>query len=412
MKILSGSAALWGAAFAVMLTACDKEDEVFNAQVPETNGQPTTAQVQGNVFEPALVPATNERIAQLRVPAGFSIGKFADQMGKPRMLTVSGSGNVYVTNREAGTVTLLRDTNGDGQSDQKQVVANIKSVHGLTIHTNKMYLVAIREVYSADINADGTLATPQRLIDNLPDAGQHPNRTIAFGPDGLMYITVGSTCNACAEPNAENATIVRANADGSGRKIYASGLRNTIGFGWHPETKELYGFDHGIDWLGDEQQQEELNLIKEGAFYGWPYIYADGKYNPHPRPMGDSTYAQYLSKTTLPSLLYEAHAAPLAMLFYTPSNAATSGFPAEYQNDVFVTMRGSWNRTQPSGYKVARVHFEGGKPVRSDDFVTGFLVDNNQSQFGRPVGIATLPDGSLLFTDDNNGVIYRVSYKK
>ncbi|GAB3639631.1 PQQ-dependent sugar dehydrogenase [Spirosoma arcticum] len=351
-------------------------------------------------------------MAQLKVPAGFSIAKFVDQLGKPRMLAVSASGNVYVTSREAGTVTLLRDTNADGKADQKQVVANIKGVHGITLYAGKMYLVSVKEVYRSDINADGTLAQPQQLINNLPDAGQHPNRTIGLGPDGLMYLTVGSTCNACAEPNIENATILRANPDGTNRKIFASGLRNTIGFGWHPETKELYGFDHGIDWLGDDQQKEELNQIKQNAFYGWPYIYGNGNYNPHPRPMGDTTYAQILAKTTLPTVSYDAHAAPLGMIFYKGTSAAASGFPAEHQNDAFVTMRGSWNRTQPSGYKVVRAHFENGKPTRIDDFVTGFLVDNNQSQFGRPVGIATLPDGSLLFSDDNNGVIYRVSYKK
>lgn len=402
---------LTGVVLTSLLAACDK-DEVFNTQIPETNKQPTTAQVQGNVFEPALVEATDARVAGLRVPAGFSIAKFADQLGKPRMLAVSASGQVYVTNREAGTVTLLRDTNADGKADQKQVVANIKGVHGITLYAGKMYLVSVKEVYRADINADGTLAQPQPLISNLPDAGQHPNRTIGFSPDGFMYLTVGSTCNACAEPNAENATILRANPDGTGRKIFASGLRNTIGFGWHPETKELYGFDHGIDWLGDDQQKEELNQIKQGAFYGWPYIYGDGNYNPHPRPMGDTTYAQILAKTTLPTVSYDAHAAPLGMVFYTGSTSGASSFPAEYQNDAFVTMRGSWNRTQPSGYKVVRAHFENGKPTRIDDFVTGFLVDNNQSQFGRPVGIATLPDGSLLFSDDNNGIIYRVSYKK
>ncbi|QJW90352.1 sorbosone dehydrogenase family protein [Spirosoma taeanense] len=407
MKTRLTPTALWGVVLMALLAACDKDDEVFDAKIPEKNDQPTTAQIQGNVFEPALVPATDERIAQLKVPAGFAIAKFADQLGKPRMLTVSQSGNVYVTSREAGTVTLLRDTNGDGKADQKQVVATIKGVHGLTIFTGKMYLVSVKEVYSATINTDGTLGTPQKLISDLPDAGQHPNRTIAFGPDGFMYITVGSTCNACAEPNAENATILRANPDGSNRKIFASGLRNTIGFGWHPLTKELYGLDHGIDWLGDEQQKEELNLIKQGAFYGWPYIYGDGNYNPHPRPMGDTTYAQILTKTTLPALQYEAHSAPLGMVFYT-----SSAFPADYQNDAFVTMRGSWNRTQPSGYKVVRVHFENGKPVRFDDFATGFLVNNNQAQFGRPVGITTHPDGSLLFTDDNNGVIYRVVYQK
>lgn len=402
---------LTGVVLTSLLAACGK-DEVLTTQVPETNKQPTTAQVQGNVFEPALVEATDARVAGLRVPAGFSVAKFADQLGKPRMLAVSASGQVYVTNREAGTVTLLRDTNADGKADQKQVVANIKGVHGITLYAGKMYLVSVKEVYRSDINADGTLAQPQSLINNLPDAGQHPNRTIGFSPDGFMYLTVGSTCNACAEPNAENATILRANPDGTGRKIFASGLRNTIGFGWHPETKELYGFDHGIDWLGDDQQKEELNQIKQGAFYGWPYIYGDGNYNPHPRPMGDTTYAQILAKTTLPTVSYDAHAAPLGMVFYTGSTSGASSFPAEYQNDAFVTMRGSWNRTQPSGYKVVRAHFENGKPTRIDDFVTGFLVDNNQSQFGRPVGIATLPDGSLLFSDDNNGIIYRVSYKK
>lgn len=391
-----------------LLTGCDKED-IVDAQIPETNQQPTQSQIEGNVFEPALVEATDQRIAQLQVPAGFTIAKYADSLGKPRMLAVSASGNVYVTSREAGTVTLLRDTNNDGISDQSQIVATIKSVHGITIYAGNMYLASIKEVYRATINADGTLGQPQALITDLPDAGQHPNRTLAFGPDGQMYITVGSTCNACAEPNPEHATMLRANPDGTGRIVFASGLRNTIGFGWHPETKELYGFDHGIDWLGDEQQKEELNVIKQGAFYGWPYIYGDGNYNPHPRPMGDTTYAQILAKTTLPSLSYNAHAAPLGMVFYTSPTGAASGFPADYQNDAFVTMRGSWNRTQPSGYNVVRVHFEGGKPARIDNFVTGFLVNNNQAQFGRPVGIATMPDGSLLFSDDNNGVIYRVS---
>lgn len=390
----------------VLLASCSK-DEVFDPQIPETNEQPTSSQVQGNVFEPALVQATDARIAQLKAPSSFTVTKFADSLGKPRMLTVGEAGAVYVTDRMAGTVTLLRDTNNDGRADQKQTVASIKDVHGLTTHAGKMYLVAIKDVYVSTINSDGTLSDPQRIINDLPDGGQHPNRTIAFGPDGYMYITVGSTCNACADSNPENATILRANADGTGRIIYANGLRNTIGFGWHPQTQELWGLDHGIDWLGDDQQEEELNLIKQGAFYGWPYIYGDGRYNPHPRPMGDTTYADILAKTTLPSLLYEPHAAPMGMIFYTGSQ-----FPAEYQNDAFATMRGSWNRTKPSGYKVVRIHFENGKPVSAQDFITGFLVNNNQAQFGRPVGITMHTDGSLLFTDDNNGVIYRVSYRQ
>lgn len=409
MKILRITTLVSGFAAAAFLGSC-QNDHLIDAKIPETNSDPTSASIQGNVFEPALVAATDERIAQLKVPAGFAIAKFADQLGKPRMLAVSSSGNVYVSSRAAGTVTLLQDTNGDGKVDNKRVVATIKDVHGLAIYGNRMYMVAIKELFVADISSDGSLGQPQQLLNDLPDGGQHPNRTIAFGPDGKLYITVGSTCNACIEPNKESATVLRANPDGSGRVVFAKGLRNTIGFGWHPVTKEMYGFDHGIDWLGDEDQREEFNMIKEGADYGWPHIYADGKYNPHPRPEGIS-YAEYLAKTTLPVLLYQAHAAPLGMIFYTGNTGAATTFPAEYTNDAFATMRGSWNRTQPSGYSVVRVHFENNKPVRVDDFVTGFLVNNNQAQFGRPVGIATLPDGSLLFTDDNNGVIYRVSRK-
>lgn len=393
-----------GLATGAALAGACKKGGIFDEFISETKDAPTSAQVQGYVFRPATVPATDDRVRNLKVPAGFTVVKFAENMGKPRMLHVSGA-NVYVTDRDAGTVTLLRDTNGDGKSDVKQVVANLKQVHGLAERDGKLYLVTVREVYTAAQAADGTLAAPQLLVGNLPDGGQHPNRTMAFGPDGRLYITVGSTCNACVEPNPENATIVTVNPDGSNKRIFAKGLRNTIGFGWHPQTGELWGLDHGIDWLGDEEQKEELNRITQGAHYGWPHIYADGKYNPQPPPPGDTTYAQFLAKTTLPTLLHQAHSAPLGMVFYTGGN-----FPAEYKNDAFVTLRGSWNRSTPSGYSVVRLRFENGKPTRFEDFMTGFLVDNNRAQFGRPVGIAQTADGALLVTDDTNGVIYRIAY--
>jgi glucose/arabinose dehydrogenase len=194
------------------------------------------------------------------------------------------------------------------------------------------------------------------------------------------------------------------NPDGSGRKVFAKGLRNTIGFGWHPVTGEMWGLDHGMDWLGDNEQIEEVNAIKENGNYGWPYIYGEGKYNPADRPPGDTTYQQYLQITTLPALGYQAHSAPMQMAFYN-----SDVFPAEYKGDAFVAMRGSWNRSQPVGYRVVRLHFENGKPVRFDDFLTGFLVNNNRAHFGRPVGVAVHTDGSLLVSDDTNGVIYRIA---
>ncbi|SKB79078.1 PQQ-dependent sugar dehydrogenase [Dyadobacter psychrophilus] len=390
----------------MLVAGCDDDDSFWDAMIPETDKEETTTQVEGYVFYPAVQPATEANVAQLRVPAGFTINKFAEGVGKPRILVVNSNGNVYTSDREAGVVVMLTDANGDGIAEDKKTVATLKQVHGLTIYNGKMYMVTVNEVYEAAMNADGTLGQPKMLIDDLPDGGQHPNRTIAFGPDKKMYITVGSTCNSCVEPNPELATILRAEEDGSNRKIFAKGLRNTIGFGWHPETSELWGMDHGIDWLGDDEQKEEVNQIKQNAHYGWPFIHGEGKYNPGTRPTGDTTYQQYLQKTTLPSLTYQAHSAPMSMAFYTGSM-----FPGEYKNDAFVAMRGSWNRSSPVGYRIVRMHFENGKPVRFDDFVTGFIVNNNRAHFGRLVGVAMHKDGSLLFSDDTNGVIYRVAYK-
>lgn len=389
-----------------LLYSCSKHDDFWDSIIPETEDEATSSEIKGYVFRPAVAPASDANIAQLKVPQGFIVKKFAGELGKPRILAISSNGNVYASDREAGIVMMLKDQDGDGISDSKATVATIKQAHGLFIHDSKMYIAAVREVYVANINADGSLSSPQLIISDLPDGGQHPNRTLAVGPDGLLYISVGSTCNSCPEPNKMNATMVRSNLDGSNIKVFAKGLRNTIGFGWHPQTAELWGMDHGIDWLGDEEQVEELNAIKQDANYGWPYIHGAGKYNPTTeRPEGDTTYNQYLKLTTLPTLPYQAHAAPMQMAFYTGST-----FPAEYKNDAFIAMRGSWNRSVPAGYKVVRLHFENGKPVRFEDFLTGFLINNNKSHFGRLVGVAVHPDGSLLVSDDTNGVIYRISH--
>jgi glucose/arabinose dehydrogenase len=202
--------------------------------------------------------------------------------------------------------------------------------------------------------------------------------------------------------------MLRVRPDGSQRAIYARGLRNTIGFAWHPQTRELWGMDNGSDWRGDDIPPEELNRIVEGGNYGWPFCYGDrvvDRYlNPEPKGM---TREQYCARTLPPALIYEAHSAPLNLVFYTAGQ-----FPAEYRNDAFVTMRGSWNRLPPVGYKIVRIRFQNGRPERFEDFLTGFLFDEGQSFFGRPAGMAIARDGSLLFSDDTNGVIYRIAYRE
>lgn len=373
----------------------------------KAEGDMISASMEGHIFKPALVDATDERVKTLKVPAGFIVTKFAENLGKPRMIAVSDKGLVYVTNRDEGTVTLLRDTDKDGKADENKLVAKRDKMHGITIHNNKMYLITVEDVFTTDIKNDGTLGDLKMIMQGLPDGGQHANRTIAIGPDNMLYVSIGSTCNACEETREESATMVQAKLDGTDKKIFAKGLRNTIGFDWHPQTKELFGMDHGIDWLGDESQKEELNKIEKDENYGWPYVFEKGKPNLADTPPQGQTFEEYAKKTKFAELTYKAHSAPMSMKFYTGTQ-----FPAGYKNSAFVAMHGSWNRAEPSGYNVVRLKFENGKPTGFEDFLSGFLVDGNKSQFGRVVGIAQHTDGSLLVTDDNNGVVYRVAYKK
>lgn len=381
-----------------------------------------------HVLEPKQL-SVSDHLNHIHLPAGFEINVFADELANPRMLAVADDGTVYVTRREVGDVLMLRDTDSDGVADQQQTVARRPNMHGIAIDGSVMYLVTVKDVYRTTIQPDGSLAPLEQLVDDLPDGGQHPNRTIIVGPDDKLYVSVGSTCNACPETNPEHATILQMERDGSSRTIFASGLRNTIGFGFAPGSGELYGMDHGIDWLGDNEQYEELNHLVKGNLYGWPYIYDDGKRNPQAEPPADVDMEEWAARSVDPIGLYTPHAAPMQMAFYTGA-----AFPEEYHGDAFVAMRGSWNRKPPSGYEIARIRFSGGKPEGFDAFATGFLMRegrgdghkgfswgynwgreggykrNPWGHKGRLAGLAQTPDGAVLVSDDTNGLIYRIAY--
>jgi glucose/arabinose dehydrogenase len=288
----------------------------------------------------------------------------------------------------------------------RKIVTDLPRVHGVALHGGRIYLATIREVYVADVNSDGSVGAPRAIITGLPDGGQHPNRTIGIGPDGMLYVSVGSTCNQCIETNDEHATILQLALDGSRRGVFARGLRNTVGFAWNPETRTLWGVDHGSDYKGNDIPPEELNEIQNGLHYGWPFCYgkriADASY---PLDPPGSTKAEFCPRTVAPTLTFDAHMAPMQIAFYQGT-----AFPAEYRGDAFVAMRGSWNRNPAVGYKVLRIEFRDGVPVRSTDFLSGFLSQNGERQYGRLAGVAVARDGSLLVSDDTNGVIYRVSY--
>ncbi len=372
--------------------------------------EPITARIEGHVFRPIQLQPTDERMAALKVAAGFTITVFARDLKEPRMMATTSDGRVYLTRRgEQGEVLLLVDKDGDGLAEAPKSVLKLPHVHGIAIKEDTAYLTTVREVYSAPVNSDGSFGDLKKLYADLPDAGQHPNRTLRFGPSGTLYLSVGSTCNAAPEPNPESATLLELKTDGTGRKIYAKGLRNTIGFDWHPGTLKLYGMDHGIDWLGDDSQQEELNELKPDKNYGWPFVIEDGKPNPASDPMKaiGMTWDEYAA-TSEPALLgTTAHSAPMALLF--PS---TKHFPASFSGDALVTLHGSWNRGEPSGYKVVRLRFENDQPAKFEDFVTGFYLEGEKGQFGRPCGLAEWNDGTILMSDDAGGVIYRIWHPK
>ncbi|MFD2648907.1 YbhB/YbcL family Raf kinase inhibitor-like protein [Devosia albogilva] len=376
-----------------------------------TVGQYSDVTIEGTILEPEPITVSDdaELAGLISVPEGFTVEVVGRDLGNTRMLATHG-GHVYATRRTEADVIRLDDDDGDGKYDGFTVVAARPGMHGIAFHEDSAYLVTVNEVYTAPVAEDGSFGDLTMIIDDLPDGGQHPNRTLAIGPDGKLYITVGSTCNACAETNPENATIVRANLDGTGRTIFASGLRNTIGFGWEPTSGRLYGADHGTDWLGDEEQQEEFNLVEQGKKYGWPYVYDFSNFNPQDNPPEGMTLEQWAEQSEEPVLGYTAHAAPMQMTFYTGT-----AFPEEYRGDAFIAMRGSWNRRPPSGYEVTRVDFEDGEAVSWDHFAEGFLIENEGGGYGflaRLAGITQTDDGALLVADDFNGILYRISHEQ
>lgn len=360
----------------------------------------------GNINKPTMLPAN---LGGLHVPPGYSVSIAAQNLGNLRMIAVAGDGTVYVTRRDTADLMMLKDTDGDGLFETRAIVAARPNLHGIAIDGRTIYLVGTRFLFSAPLLPNGTLGALKTLADDLPDAGQHPNRTIALGPDGLLYISVGSTCNACPEPNQENATILTVNKQGKGRRIFASGLRNTIGFDWNPVGGQLWGLDQGIDWLGDEEQPEELNRIERGRRYGWPYIWGAGGRNPQDVPPNGLTHDDWDRISQRMVLGYAAHAAAMQLKFAGPS-----AFPADAKRDAFATFRGSWNRAEPKGYEVVRIRFDAaGNPTGFEPFLTGFLTTGPGGEAawtGRPTGLAFAGDGAMLVGDSENGVLYRVRY--
>jgi len=349
---------------------------------------------------------TDAELAQkVRLPTGFEISIYARGLLGPRFMSVGPDGHIFVSMPRMGWVGRLRDDDGDGKVERvDRVVQELERPHGLAFWQGKLYVAGTEKIWRIDrFRERETSAQVTPIVPNLPNGGQgHWTRTIQFGTDGKLYVSVGSSCNVCKEKDPRRAAIVRYNPDGSGEEVFATGLRNSVGIAWHPVTKELWGTDNGRDWLGDESPPEEINIIRQGKNYGWPNCVG----NRVPDP--DFGSAEICQKTESPALTIPAHSAPLGLAFYTGKQ-----FPQEYHGDIFVALHGSWNRSKKTGYKVVRVRLDKGHPKQVEDFATGWLVQDKGKEvvWGRPVDLVVGPDGSLYLSDDYAGYIYRIRYK-
>lgn len=339
----------------------------------------------------------------LTLPPGFRIEEFASGFGATRFMTVDPAGTLLVSTPRRGGVVALPDRDRDGRADAVVTVADgLDLPHGLAFRDDQLYVAETGRVTRFRYDPVTRRASgPMAVVPNLPPGGGHWTRTLAFGPDGRLYVSVGSSCNVCAERDPRRAAVTRYNADGSGEQRFATGLRNAVGLAFHPNTGELWATVNERDWRGDDLPPDYITEVKEGAFYGWPDCYALGGRALADR--GANGRAERCRRMTLPTIEIQAHSAPLGLAFY-----AGEQFPPSYRGSLFVAYHGSWNRTFPTGYKVVRVPFRDGRPRGPvEDFATGWL--RGGSVLGRPVGLQAGADGTLYLSTDD--AIYRISYR-
>ena len=341
------------------------------------------------------------RLDELRTPPGFEVSVYARVSGSPRLMTIGPNGVLYVASRgnsivaipEAGRVVTVR--------------GGLSGPHSVTFRGNDLYVGVNDGVvrFSNAVTEDLVIRNaPERVVTFTVPPGtpnQHSTRTAYFGPDGKLYLTAGSTCNFCVEQDPRRAAMTRYEADGSGETLFARGLRNTVGFAFHPVTGEIWGVDNGGDGLGDDDPPEEINIIRENQDHGWP----DCRGNRRGVNWGLQARPGRCGETEPPEFEIPAHSAPLAISFYSGDM-----LPASWRNDALVGLHGSWNRSGPSGFKVVRVRAADGRATASQDLLWGFFDSSTRTRSGRPVHPISGSDGAVYVSDDATGNIYRIAY--
>ena len=344
---------------------------------------------------------------RLKVPAGFSIDVFA-QAPHARMMAFSPGGVLLVTSTTDGKVLALPDSQHSGKAEKSvTVLQDLNAPHGIAFHNGKLYIADTNQLQRFDWDESQLRASNGQTIAKYPGSGMHFTRTLLFA-NKKMYVSIGSDCNVCAEKDSHRGAVIEYNDDGSGERIFASGLRNAVGLALNPRTGTIWATDNGRDWLGDSRPADEINdLGKNGGNFGWPYCYANQVLDVTQAKPGDNR----CKNTIAPKVQIEAHSAPLGLAYYSGNL-----FPEDYRGDLLVALHGSWNRSRPSGYKVIRVQVgEKGEAQIKEDFVTGWIRPGETHKgewMGRPVDVVVGPEGAVYISDDAAGVVYRVAPAK
>jgi glucose/arabinose dehydrogenase len=341
--------------------------------------------------------------SRIRSPEGTSAGLFAEGVTGARLLRFTETGDLLVSQPRSGQVLLLfRDADGDGRADGRRVLLEgLHRPHGLDLHEGWLYVGETDAVARVGFDAEErrTLGDLERVVTGLPAGGNHWTRTVRLRDDGWMYVSVGSSCNACIEEDARRAALLRFRPDGGEPEVYATGLRNAVGFDWRPGTGELFATENGRDLLGDDFPPCELNRVVRGGFYGWPLANGDRV----PDPDHGKSRGQEIEGSIAPVHGFRAHTAPLGITFVRGERA-----PRAYRGAALVALHGSWNRTEKDGYEVVSLHWLPDGSVEERKFLWGFLEDGDV--IGRPVDVAEGPDGAIYVSDDYAGSIYRIAW--
>lgn len=343
-------------------------------------------------------------ISKLRLPEGFKIEVYADSIDGARSMAMSENGTLFVGTRNENKVYAILDRDHDFKADKTLVIDSLEVPNGVAYKDGALYVAEVDRLLRYD-SIDSKLNNPPEpvvIYDDYPDKFHHGWKYIAFGPDDKLYVPVGAPCNICDSTVIDKryATITRMNADGSEREIYAQGVRNSVGFTWHPQTNEFYFTDNGRDMMGDDIPPCELNRVTEaGQHFGYPFCHGGVVKDPE---YGD---LRPCSDFEAPVVAFGAHTAPLSVKFYTGAM-----FPKKYKNMALVAQHGSWNRSKKVGYKIMQLNIDG-EEATSETFIEGWLDEESQEAFGRPVDLLQLEDGSVLISDDFGDAIYRVTYE-